>query len=253
MVGINTYINFDIYKPFPELVCAFSTRLGGSSKGIFSNQNMGNTRYDHINTVLKNRKNYYKRLNIDKETVVLPRQYHSANVKIATSVDLEPKTDALFTQNTGIFLGVQTADCFPVFIYDAQKKAVGIIHAGWRGVTKGIISKTLKIMKHNLQSKYSNFHVAIGPGLQKECFEVRADVYKQFPEKYLGYHPENFKKNLDLLSFLVDEMISLGVPAAQIEVNSDCTKCRHDLYYSYRRDKEKSGRMLGIIGIRSEN
>ena len=250
-MGENTYINFNIYKPFPELVCVFSTRLGGSSKGIFASQNMGNTRYDDITTVLKNRNNFYKRLNIEKKAVVLPGQYHSANVKMATSVEIVPKTDALYTQNTGLFLGVQTADCFPVFIYDIQRKAVSIIHAGWRGVVKGIISKTLNMMNQNLGTEFSNLHVAIGPGLQKECFEVRADVYKQFPKKYLGYHPENFKNNLDLSSYLVDELISLGVPAMQIEASNDCTKCRHDLYYSYRRDKEKSGRMMGIIGIRS--
>lgn len=253
MMGVNTNIDFDIFKQFPELVCVFSTRLGGSSKGMLASQNMGKTRYDDINTVLRNRNNFYKRLNIDKKAVILPRQYHSANVKIATSVEAEPKTDALFTQNTGLFLGVQTADCFPVFIYDTQKKAVSIIHAGWRGVVKGIVSKTLNMINQNLGSKFTNLYVAIGPGLQKECFEIRADVYKQFPEKYLGYHPENFKKNLDLSSYLVDELISLGVPAMQIEVDPDCTRCRHDLYYSYRRDKEKSGRMLGIIGIRSEN
>ena len=182
--------------------------------------------------------------------MVFPGQIHSANVRNVSTPGIVPNTDALITQIRGLFLSIQTADCFPIFLYAPEKKVVGVIHAGWRGAKKGIVSKTLHMMHRSIGVKLSDVHVAIGPGIQKECFEVQADVFKRFPEKYLFPHVDNAKRYLNLCGFLKDELITNSVPPDQIYVTNDCTKCRNDLYYSYRLEGHKSGRMVGVIGLR---
>jgi YfiH family protein len=249
-MGDNVYITFKIFDPFEEIVCAFSTRLVVNGEEIQASENEGNTGSNGSHRDLINRNHFFDRLKISKDAIVYPAQVHSANFRHVFMPGIVPKTDALVTQTRGLFLSIQTADCFPIFLYAPKKNVVGIIHAGWRGAKGGIISRTLNFMQCNIGTDLSDLHVAIGPGIQKECFEVRVDVYEQFPEKYLIQHGDSTKRYLDLCGFLKDELITNNVPDYQIYVQNECTKCRNDLYYSYRMEGQKSGRMLGIIGIR---
>jgi len=246
----DSYITFQLFEQFKDLICAFSTRRGGYSTGIFSSLNMGNIKEDNMTTVMKNRRLFYNKLGIPENAVALPDQVHSTNVERVSSAGIIPKTDALVTSTKGLFLGVQTADCFPVFIYSPDKKIIGIVHAGWKGAIQNILIKTIESLIKNLVIVPSDLYVVIGPGLQMECFEVRSDVFKQFPETFLGTHPDTAKRFLDLSGFLNQQLISINIPAEQICQTHDCTKCNLEMYYSYRRNGEKSGRMLGIIGMR---
>ncbi|MCK4754833.1 MAG: peptidoglycan editing factor PgeF [Calditrichia bacterium] len=245
------YITFQPFDQFEELICAFSTRRGGHSEGIFSSLNMGNIKHDDPLIVKNNRKLFFNKLGIIEEAVALPDQVHSANIKIISTPGIVPKTDALVTIEKGLFLGIQTADCFPVFIYDPEKKIVAIIHAGWRGVVQNILRKTTDLMIKSFGLLSSDLYVAIGPGLQKECFEVRADVFKHFPEEFLDMHQDTSKRYLNLSGYRKHLIISLDIPEEQIYASPDCTKCNHVQYFSYRRDRKLSGRMLGIIGLRA--
>jgi YfiH family protein len=211
---------------------------------------MGNIKNDGLTTVMNNRRLFYKILGIVEDVVALPDQIHSANVEIVSSTGIIPKTDALITSKRGLFLGVQTADCFPVFIYSPEKKIIGIVHAGWKGAVQNILTKTIEQMIKNLNVASSELFVVIGPGLQRECFEVRSDVYDQFPAQFLNSHQDESKRYLNLSEYLREELISQVIPPEQIYVSTDCTECNQEKYYSYRRDGEKSGRMMGIIGIR---
>jgi YfiH family protein len=160
------------------------------------------------------------------------------------------KADALISNKSNLFLGVQTADCFPIFLFDPQNRAIGVIHAGWQGAIKGIIPKTISMMKTEFSSNPLEIRVAVGPGLQKECFEVQEDVYDQFPGSCLIKHPDAAKRYLDLQKYVIDNLITSGIQPQNIELNKSCTKCLDSLYYSFRRDGEKSGRMMGLLGIR---
>jgi len=246
----DSYFTFQIFEQFKELVCVFSTRHGGYSKGNFSSLNMGNIKNDDRVTVINNRRLFFKKLGIEEDTVALPDQIHSVNIKRVSSPGSIPNTDALITSKTGLFLGIQTADCFPVFIYCPEKKITGIIHAGWKGAVQNIIKKTIDLLIKNLGVLPSDMVVAIGPGLQKGCFEVRSDVFDQFPEEFLENHKDTSKRYLNLSGYLKQQLFSLKIPTEQIQVNLDCTKCNPEKYFSYRRDGDKSGRMLGIIGVR---
>jgi polyphenol oxidase len=246
-----SYITFPVFEQHPELFCVFSTRIGGFSKDEFSTMNMGLTSGDNIDIVRKNRKYLFKMLKIKEENLAIPKQIHSAFVKKVTKPGIYTNTDALFTNSQNFLLSVQTADCLPVFIYDPDKKVIAAIHAGWQGSLKGIVPKTLALLIKEHAIQPNNLKIAIGPGIQGSCFELREDVFSKFPNQFLKMHEDKEKKYLDLQSFLKNQLVSCGVIDNNIYIDSSCTHCDDKRFYSYRRDKNKSGRMIGIIGFKN--
>ncbi len=246
-----TYTSFSSFKAFSNLICIFSTRQGGLSRGIYAQQNLGLKTGDDIKTVAENRKQFFKQFNISEKQIAFTDQIHSTNIVRVNKPGVYSQSDALITKETDIFLAIQTADCLPVFIFDPVNRVIAAIHAGWRGVKAGIITASINTLFSTFALRPQNFFVVIGPGLQKECFEVRSDVSMYFPIKYLGKHSDPGKKFLDLSGYVKYILLNLGIPEDQVEQHPDCTMCKTDLYYSYRRDKERSGRMIGLIGMRS--
>jgi YfiH family protein len=199
--------------------------------------------------VLANRNRFYRILNVSEKKLALANQIHSGNVKIVNHPGLVENTDAMICNKKDIFLAIQTADCFPIFLFEPDHKVCGVIHAGWRGVVLNIVENTLETLKADLKIEPSKLLIAIGPGIQSDCFEVRKDVFDYFPEKYLKDKTKSNKRYLDLKSIIIDKLNNSGVPLKNIYASKYCTKCCEALFYSFRRDGEKSGRMLGIIGI----
>jgi YfiH family protein len=241
----STCISFDIFNEYPELVCAFSTRQGGVSTGIYHSLNLGYTSGDAHHLVETNRTIFFKQLGIKREFIAAAGQIHSANVKMIANPGFYPNTDALICREKGVFLTVQTADCFPLMIYIPDSEIVAVVHCGWRGVVSGIVERVLKECNVSL----GNALAVIGPGIQKKCFEVGADVYMQFQDRYLAFHKEPQKRLLNLQGVIVDSLLNAGFSIDRIHCESTCTHCAKDLFYSYRRDGAKSGRMQGIIGM----
>lgn len=245
-----SYIKFPIFKNHPELFCVFSTRVGGFSKGKFSTMNMGLTSGDKIDIVKKNRKKWFELLNIREKKIAIPKQIHSDCVNKVTKPGIYSDTDALITNREDIFLSIQTADCLPIFIYEPEKKVIAVVHAGWQGALKGIVINTFEILINNYFIQPNLLKVAIGPGIQKSCFELREDVFTKFPIEFLSKHEDPKKRNLDLSAFVRNQLIENKVSGKNIYVNTSCTHCEQTKYYSYRRDKNHSGRMMGIIGFK---
>ncbi|KON28431.1 hypothetical protein AC481_01650 [miscellaneous Crenarchaeota group archaeon SMTZ-80] len=245
-----SYLNFQIFKEYSELLCAFSTRKGGFSSGNFSSLNLGINTGDSPGLVHKNRKLFYKKLNISEVNIAYPSQTHSSNAKIVEKPGIYADTDGLICMKRNIFLTIQTADCFPVFLYAWRERLVALIHVGWRGALHGILDVTLSSIEEDINVNLSFVKIAIGPGLGPECFEVQEDVYSQFPEKYLLKHKNNLKRYLDLKRFIYEKLLQRNVSAKKIYVDKACTKCNKDFFYSYRRDGHHSGRMMGIIGLK---
>jgi YfiH family protein len=246
-----SYITFKIFNQFPELVCAFSGRQGGVSRGIYSSFNLGGNTGDSAEAVERNRQFFFNKLGIEKEKVAFAEQIHSSNIGIVDKPGTYPKTDAMICGKEDIFLTIQTADCFPIFVYVPAKKVIAVIHAGWQGVALGIVKNVLQILYYDFNILPSDLHIAIGPGIQRECFEVGEDVYPLFPIEYLADSPVRNKKYLNLQDFIVNQLMNdWSVTKSNIYVDSSCTKCMAKEYYSYRRDGVQSGRMMGIIGIK---
>jgi len=246
-----SFIKFPIFENHPELFCIFSTRIGGFSQNEYSTMNMGLNSGDNIDIVKKNRKQLFKMLKIDNKKLAIPKQIHSASVKKVTEPGIYPDTDALFTNSQDVLLSVQTADCLPLFVYEPDQKVIAVIHAGWQVTLKGIVTRTLEVLINEYSIQVSNLKIAVGPGIQSSCFEVREDVYSKFPAEFLSKHEDSEKRYLDLQSFVKNQFVSRGVLEKNIYIDSTCTHCDDDRYYSYRRDKNHSGRMMGIISLKN--
>jgi polyphenol oxidase len=159
--------------------------------------------------------------------------------------------DAAVTALEGIMLAVQTADCVPVLIADSGASAVAAIHAGWRGTAAGIAEAAVARLQDRFFIDPRNLVAVIGPHIGVCCYEVGEDVLAAMPGCQVFEHkPEWPKPHLNLAEANRLQLLNAGVPAEQIEISSLCTRCRPDLFHSYRRDAKKTGHMLSVIGIK---
>jgi len=240
-------IRFDIFRDTP-LVQAFSTRRGGVSNGPFSSLNLGRSTADDGENVEHNRRLFFDELNVDPERLVFPQQVHSAHAAIVSSPGVVSNCDALITATPGLFLTIQTADCFPVFLYEAEKSVVALIHSGWRGTAASICSNTIAKMVETFGCRPGKMLAAIGPGITQKNYQVDETTAAQFSDEYLlPDGPGHFR--LDVRGAIVRQLADAGIPAGNIEIDKRCTFENKELFYSYRRDGQKSGRMMGVLGM----
>lgn len=169
------------------------------------------------------------------------RQVHSATVLFATAEGCVGEGDALITDLPGLSLAVRTADCLPILLVDPRNRAIAAVHSGWRGTVAGVAINALNKMQENYKTNPIDLVAAIGPGIGPCCYEVGPEVAAEFG--LVG------RVHLDLANAKRTQLVAAGVPESQIEVLPYCTKCRADLFHSFRRDGEAAGRMLSHIRI----
>ena len=187
-------------------------------------------------------------MNINTHQLAIPQQIHSANVEIVNKPGIYRNTDALITNNKNIVLTIQTADCFPIFVFDPYKDIIAIIHSGWRGTAQNIAGKSIAIMIERYKCKARDILTAIGPGIQQDNYQVDNQTASHFEKKYIKSDGDNHYK-LDIQGTIIDQLIKTGIMIDHIEYDTRCTFANEDLFYSYRRDGQKSGRMMGIISL----
>jgi YfiH family protein len=184
----------------------------------------------------------------DINNLATAKQVHSDRVLLAESPGVQGEGDALITNRPGIHLVIRTADCLPILIADPRNRAVAAVHAGWRGVVAEIACKTVRAMCQQFDTRPQDLVVAIGPGIGPCCFEVGPEVAIQFapffPERDLSG-----RTKVDLSETTCRQLGRNGVTLGQISTSNLCTCCNPDLFESYRRDREKAGRMLAVIGL----
>jgi polyphenol oxidase len=212
--------------------------------------------------------------------LVTLRQVHSDIIHCVASVPDEPLAgDGMITATPGLLLAIQTADCLPVILVDTKRHAVGVFHAGWRGTVRRIVEKGVGEMTRCFGSRPRDLKAAIGPGIQGCCYEVGEEVRTKF-ESQFAYAATLFREVkesdpvrekypllfltarapghgelppkifLDLVEANRQQLLAAGVPAKSIEASSLCTNCNTSLLFSYRGEKGKTGRMMGIAGIK---
>ncbi len=178
----------------------------------------------------------------DAEPSATLQQIHSnlvLQVKLTTGCIGEG--DAMVTNQPGIWLSVRTADCFPIILADPVKKAIAVIHSGWKGTAANIVAATIDTMACHYSTTAQNLHASIGPGIGKCCYEVGEDVARHF-----SLHG---KTMLDLASIIKHQLLDKEVDSSNIETSGLCTKCNPELFHSYRRDGLKAGRMISAAKV----
>jgi polyphenol oxidase len=184
-------------------------------------------------------------------TVTTVRQIHSNRVIVARHPGNLGEGDALITDVPGLALTVRTADCLPILMADAKNHAVAAVHAGWRGTAQEITLETLKAMAKEFGTISENVVIAIGPGIGPCCYEVGADVARQFSAWFPNYQSASGGPvKIDLAEANIRQVRRNGGAKEQIDPSGLCTGCLPGAFHSYRRDREVAGRMVSAIWIR---
>ena len=241
---------------FKNIRHGFFNREGGVSKGIYKSLNCGPGSKDKIKNIKKNIEKVCKKIGCNKKNLILLDQVHSNivhNVNRVTKKKL--KGDSLITGKKGIALGILTADCAPVFIYDPINNLISALHAGWKGAFKQIISKTIKKFKIK-GSNLNDLIVVIGPCISKNNYEVKRDFLNKFiVKKKSNKNFFNYKNNkifFSLNDFIKKSFLDLGIK--NIEIIKKDTYILSNNFFSARRSLKKKlndyGRNISVIMIK---
>lgn len=236
----------------------FSTRVGGVSGAEGGLLNLSRLPWDLPERVEENRRRFLAAASQQGMRLVTLSQVHSDRVLIIENNHHQWNAcatgDALVSRVPGIAVAVQVADCFPVLIADSATMAVAAVHAGWRGTRSRILAKCIAAMRRAFGSDPADLVVAIGAGIRSCCFEVGVEVVTQFHQEYptgalAARHPlHEGKFLLDLPAALHYQVEEIGIKREAVFDLELCTCCNTDEFFSYRRDGERSGRMMGLIG-----
>jgi YfiH family protein len=262
----------------PWLVHGFSTRPGGVSDMDGEKVlNLGAVEWDSRSNVEENKRRFQFALGADDLTMVSLHQIHSDVVRTFDAAPTKQcKGDAIATKTPGLLLGVSTADCAPVLIVDPKKRVVAAIHAGWRGTLQRIVAKSIGQMQMEFGCHPQDLLAAIGPTIGGCCYEVGTEVASQFAAKFTNANeffdelrtgdepnplqwlnmmppghqppPKNVILNLPKANKL--QLLEAGIPEKNIYITNLCTSCDVEKLFSYRKERDRSGRLLSVIGIR---
>ena len=246
------YIKPKIFQQFPEIIAIESTRHGGVSKSPYLSLNLGLFTDDNPENVQENRELLFDNLVIRKSRVAHSYQVHKDKILKVTRCKAYEGYDALITENVNTFLTVTVADCTPILIYDSINKAIAAIHAGWKGTVLDITAKTLQNMQMEFKTNPKDCYVYVGTCIDEASFEVGEDVAALFSIEFKRLEKNNRKPKfyVDLKKVNVAQLVKCGVPENQIEVSPYSTVLDNQDYFSHRKEKGKTGRMLALIGIK---
>ncbi|MDP4085398.1 MAG: peptidoglycan editing factor PgeF [Bacillota bacterium] len=253
---------------FPGLVAGMTTKNEGFSKGEFKSLNLGFHVGDNLCDVVSNRQKVSENIQFPLEYWVGAEQTHHHVIQKVKKVDRGKGAtnyeesykgiDGFYTDETGILLTLCYADCVPLFFIAPMKRMIGLAHAGWKGTTKEIAKQMIELWKGEGIPPEEIF-VVIGPSICKKCYivnkyvidivqKILVDVEKK---PYNLFQEDQYFLDLRELNRLL--LRKAGVPEQNIAVTEYCSSCHENEFFSHRRDKGKSGRMLSFIGWKEDS
>ena len=242
-----TFLHSELLDRVPGIVHAFSTRR--SERDDFTLGPLSSP-----NPIIQiNRARFLAAIGAAGWPILKLHQVHSGIVRVMDDTMAAGKAvegDASITNLSGALLGVQTADCIPILIAEKDARAVSAVHAGWRGTAARISEQTVVQLRERFALDPDNLLASIGPSIGVCCYEVGEEVVQGIGDPTaIERRPEWPKPHLNLAVANRNQLLKAGLRADQIEVTALCTRCRADMFFSYRRDGEQAGRLLAVIGI----
>ena len=204
---------------------------------------------DHVDTDLEQLES---RLGV--RGLVRMRQVHGTNLIVVSEQDGAPICDGLFTSTDGLALVVQTADCVPLLMWDADQNAVAAVHAGWRGTLERIAERAVAMFQNKFSSHPESIHVAMGPAIGPCCYEVGTEILRAFTRGFASVEglfssgPRG-REHLDLIEANRRQLVDSGISLDRIHTTGLCTSCENALLYSYRKEGKGAGRLYGVVSV----
>ena len=242
------------------IAAGFSTRNGGVSRAPYNSLNLGLNTEDLQASVDGNRSTFARSFGLQPHQLLTVKQVHGKDLLIIDEPNpdlshfLSLEVDAVITDQPGFMIGVLVADCFPVLLWDAEKKVIAAVHVGWRGAADGILQKTTEAMQEHFGCDVAKLKSAIGPGIGAHKYEVDRPVRDAFRQGS-GFW-EQIATEVSLGHWQLDIALSsrlqleqAGLANNNIDQAAECTCCHPELLFSYRRDKGMTGRQIGFISL----
>lgn len=257
------YVAFPVLEEFNWLTHGCSTRLGGVSSGIHATMNLGFQNGDIPENVYENYKRICAAIGVNPESVVHAKQTHKDQVRVVTTADRGKgynrerdydDIDALVTNEPDVTLTILTADCVPVFLVDPVKRAIGLVHSGWRGTVARIAAKTVQCMQDIYGSNPSDIVALTGPCICCDCYEVGdevADAFRsEFGEEIFARiaTQRNGKAHINLSEAIAQSLFQIGV--RKVTQSGFCTACNSDLLFSHRVTQGKRGTLASFLALK---
>lgn len=261
-----TWLSFPALEKTGMVKHAFSTRMGGVSKGPYATMNFSFTRGDDPADVKENYRRMAEALEVDMNRMVLTWQTHTTNVRVVTEEDFGKgvvrdrdyrDVDGLVTNIPGVTLITFFADCVPLYFVDKKNHAIGLSHSGWRGTVNRMGQETLRVMAREFGTDPKDVTACVGPSICQDCYEVGPEVIEQFAKAFdekhhdrLFYEKPNGKYQLNLWEANRIVLSEAGVPEENISVTDICTHCNPDLLFSHRQTAEKRGNLCAFLTLK---
>ncbi len=249
-------IKSKLLSKYKKISHGFFNKSGGYSKGIYKSLNCGPGSNDSKKNINKNLKKVCKKIGCTRNKLILLNQFHSNRVFFINKIPkTKPMGDSMVTNKNKFALGILTADCAPIFIFDPIKNIIAAVHAGWKGAYKKIIFKTLSILKKK-GSKIKDLIVIIGPCISKHNYEVKKDFLIKFlKQNKINRRFFTFKKKkifFSLNKFISAQLKDIGIKNIEI-INKDTYLKKNNFFSSRRSLKNKYndyGRNISVIMIK---
>ena len=243
------------FEKFNNLRHGFFNSKGGVSSGIYKSLNCGIGSNDKIKNVTINLKIVSKKIGV-KKRIILLNQIHSNKIYFINKISKKKLLgDGLITRTKNIAIGILTADCAPILLFDPKKNIIGVLHAGWKGAYKMIGKKMINYFKRK-GSKLNNIIAVIGPCISQENYEIKND----FKLNFLKQNSENMKyfkivKNkvyFDLRGYIFKQLKNTGIQNIEI-IKKDTFNPKNNFFSARRSIRKKNndyGRNISIIMIK---
>jgi YfiH family protein len=241
-------------------VHGFTTRAGGVSAPPFDALNLGGKWGDAPAAVAENRRRLERAVG---GPIAVARQVHgTAVVRVRAGDDraalAATEADGLCTDDAGVVLGVFVADCIPALVVDPRTGACAAVHAGWRGTVAGILPAAVRALSAEFGARPGDLRVALGPAIGPCCFEVGPEVVAAFEALVPDARGRGIvlpsrrgaagKANVDLKAANRLLLERADVDPAAIDAGPECTACDRTRFYSFRRDGNATGQLMGVVG-----
>lgn len=261
-------IRFPLFEPYGKIMEAvYTTRRGGVSGGCFASLNLSFDQGDEAQNVCENYRLAAQALGAGIGQLVFTDQKHTANIRAVTEEDAGKgmtrardyrAVDGLVTDVPGLVLVTLHADCTPVYIFDPVIKAIGLVHAGWKGTVAEITAKAIGLMSELYHSRAEDLLVAVGPAACGTCYEIGAEVKREFDgmsidvSEYIAYDRDKDKYFPDIPLINGALAVAQGVHPENVMIADACTMEEPDRFFSHRIHHSERGSQAAFMFLRTD-